>query len=175
MLRKLLTRYLAVAAIACGLAAGNASAATYAIGDLTAAGTFSGGTPTIPVGSFSDSWTFSLSGGPNTFVGFFSSLFTPTAGLLSPLSIILHGPGGAMPWSVSTSVGSYGAQLSFFSAPGPSFTLPSGAYHLDIVGTATHPASYSVDLAASVPEPGQWLMLFAGIALIGTIVRRRAR
>lgn len=170
MLRKLLTRYLAVAAIACGLAAGNASAATYAIGDLTAAGTFSGGTPTIPVGSFSDSWTFSLSGGPNTFVGFFSSLFTPTAGLLSPLSIILHGPGGAMPWSVSTSVGSYGAQLSFFSA-----TLPSGAYHLDIVGTATHPASYSVDLAASVPEPGQWLMLFAGIALIGTIVRRRAR
>ena len=170
MLRKLLTRYLAVAAIACGLAAGNASAATYAIGDLTAAGTFSGGTPTIPAGAFSDSWTFSLSGGPNTFVGIFSSVFTLSTGLLSPLSITLHGPGGAMPWSVSTSVGSYGAQLSFFSA-----TLPSGPYHLDISGVATHLATYSVDLVASVPEPGQWLMLFAGIALIGTIVRRRAR
>ena len=170
MLRKLLTRYLAVAAIACGLAAGNASAATYTIGDLTAAGTFSGGTPTIPVGAFSDSWTFSLSGGPNSFVGFFSSVFSPSIGLFSPLSIILHGPGGAMPWSVTPTVGSGGVQLSFFSA-----TLPSGAYHLDISGVATHPASYSVNLAAAVPEPGQWLMLFAGIALIGTIVRRRSR
>lgn len=170
MLRNFLTRYLAVAALACGLAAGNASAATYAIGDLTAAGSYSGGTPTIPAGAFSDSWTFSLSGGPNTFVGLFTSVFTPFAGLISPLSVVLHGPGGSIPWSVSTSAGPVGAQLSFFTG-----TLTPGPYHLDVSGTATHPATYSIDLTAAIPEPGQWLMLFAGIALIGAIVRRRAR
>lgn len=170
MLRKLLTRYLAVAAIAFGLATGNASATTYAIGDLTALGSYSGGSASFAAGSaIGDSWTFTLSGGPNAFVGLLSSVFTPLTGMISGLTVTLYGPGGTMPWPVATTPGPGGVQYAVYSG-----TLPVGAYHLDIGGTAVHTATYSIDLTAAVPEPGQWLMLLAGVALLGVIVRRRA-
>lgn len=171
MLRKLLTRCLAVAALAIGLAAGQASATTHALGDLTALGSYSGASGTFAAGAaFSDSWTFTLSGGANTFTGLFTSVFTPLSGLFGPLTVVLHGPGGSAPWGIVTTPGSSGVQFSLFTG-----LLPTGAYSLDISGVAIHPASYSIDLAAAIPEPGHWLMLLAGMALIGTIIRRRAR
>jgi hypothetical protein len=170
MLRKLLTRYLAVAAIACGLFAGNASATTYAVGDLTALGAYSGASGSFAAGAaISDSWTFSLSGGPNTFIGFLSSVFTPFTGMISGLTVTLHGPGGSISWPVFATGGPSGVQYALYSG-----TLPVGSYHLDVTGTAVKTAAYSVDFTAAVPEPGQWLMLLAGIALLGVIARRRA-
>lgn len=172
MMRKLLTRWLAVGVLGLGIAAGSAGASTYAIGDLTALGSHSGASATFAAGaSFSDSWTFTLSGGTNLFTGFFSSVFTPQSGFISPLTIVLSGPGGSMTsWSVVTSPGASGVQFSLYTA-----SLPAGSYSLDIGGTAVRPASYSIDLTAAVPEPGHWQMLLAGLALIGGILRRRIR
>ena len=166
------SRILAVAALAFGLTTGNVSATTYNIGDLTALGSYSGASATFAAGaSINDLWNFTLSGGPNSFIGLLSSVFTPWTGMISGLSATLYGPGGAsIPWTVVTTPGGSGVQYAYYDgAP-----LAAGAYSLAVTGTAVNPTSYSLDLTAAIPEPGQWLMLFAGIAMLGAMVRRRA-
>ncbi|MCK6384188.1 MAG: FxDxF family PEP-CTERM protein [Rhodocyclaceae bacterium] len=165
------SRILAIAAFALGLTAGNASATTYSIGDLTALGSYSGASGSFAAGaSISDAWNFTLSGGSNSFVGLLTSVFTPFTGMISGLSATLYGPGGmAIPWSVILTPGGYGVQYALYGG-----TLPVGAYSLAVTGTAVHATTYSIDLTAAVPEPGQWLMFFAGIAMIGAMVRRRS-
>lgn len=166
------SRFLAVTAVAFGLTAGNALATDYNVGggatpgDLTLIGNWSGGTGTF-AGAFSDSWKFSLSGGSNDFSGLLTSTFTTKSGSISWTSIVLNGPSLSIPWTLVTPAP--GFQYANYSG-----SLPTGLYSFDVSGTGTSSSSYSVDFAAAVPEPSQWLMLFAGIALLGATVRRRA-
>ena len=75
---------------------------------------------------------------------------------------------------------------SFSSSMGPVelnqylavWTLPTAptTFHLDLQSTGPHLtlAQVAVDIAAPVPEPGEWAMLLAGLGLMGAIVRRRS-
>jgi hypothetical protein len=53
-------------------------------------------------------------------------------------------------------------------------TAPTN-FHIDLQSTGPHQsfAQVAVDIAAPIPEPGEWAMMLAGLALMGTIVRRR--
>jgi hypothetical protein len=53
-------------------------------------------------------------------------------------------------------------------------SAPAG-FHIDLQSTGPHQsfAQVALDIAAPVPEPGEWAMLLAGLGLMGTIVRRR--
>ena len=57
------------------------------------------------------------------------------------------------------------------------WTLPSApaSFHFDLQSSEPHLsfAQAAVDIAAPIPEPGEWAMLLAGLSLIGAIVRRR--
>ncbi|PTR08939.1 putative secreted protein with PEP-CTERM sorting signal [Nitrosospira sp. Nsp5] len=48
-------------------------------------------------------------------------------------------------------------------------------FHIDLQSAGPHQsfAQVAVDIAAPIPEPGEWAMLLAGLGLMGAIVRRR--
>jgi hypothetical protein len=52
---------------------------------------------------------------------------------------------------------------------------PTG-FHIDMQSIGPHQSftQVALDIAAPVPEPGEWAMLLAGLGLMGTIVRRRS-
>ena len=169
MIRTLSTRFtrlLGAAALALGLAAGNASATTFSAGTLTSAAYVN--SQTLPVGSFLDTYNFSIGA-------------LPTA-LSSSVSIDLGGSG--MPYFLHISglvlkLYDSGNNLLGTSLTGsPTFlnaTLATGAYYMTVGGTAdgSSGGAYLFSIAA-IPEPGQWLMLLAGVAMLGVMVRRRA-
>lgn len=166
-------RLFAVAAIALGLAAGNAGAADYTI-----PGTI-GTTPTIltnfvPVGSFLDNIQFDLGS-----LGSVGGSATPINVSFGPLSILgLSFTSGTI---YSGVIGGGGSAVgSFSSGPGGVLSFsgalaPLGTYFAELTGTGTGVSGGSYAFAiAAIPEPGQWLMLLAGIAMLGVMVRRRA-
>ena len=54
--------------------------------------------------------------------------------------------------------------------------LSAGTYELTLTGTATGTSGGEYHLFASavpVPEPGEWAMMLAGVAMMGVMVRRR--
>lgn len=173
MLRKSLTRWLTILAVALGLAAGNASATDYVI-----PGTIGTSPVVVPmnhgVGSFLDNIQFTLGslgtiGGSATPVNLAIGTFNVLDLSFSSGTIYAGTIGGG-----GMAVGSFafgpGGVLTFSGA-----LTPLSTYFAQLTGTASgaYGGGYAFTIAA-IPEPGQWLMLLAGVALLGLIVRRRA-
>lgn len=157
------TRTLAVAALAFGLQAVPAAAATYAVGTLSA-------TPyvnavVLPTGSFLDVYNFSVSSPAQVGASAVSlDLLLQSLSLLHIGNLQLSLYDGADTWLGNW----YGSPANIEA------TLAVGNYHVDVSGNADglSGGAYLFSIAA-VPEPEQWMLFAAGLGLLGTMVRRR--
>ena len=163
---KLLSRgskTLAAALIAFGLASGSASATTFNAGTLTT--TPYTNAAMVSPGTFTDIYTFAIGA-------------LPTA-VASTVSLDLGVPGTPFNFLHITGLTlSLYDSSNFFLGSAPlnlTATLSPGNYEMRVSGLAdgTSGGGYGFAIAA-IPEPGQWLMLLAGIAMLGVMVRRRA-
>ena len=168
-----LTRLLGAAALALGLAAGNASATDVVIPGTIGTTPIAIAMPHPSVSSFIDNIQFTLGA-----LGTFGSSATPVNLAIGSLNVLeLTFDSGAI---YSGVIGTVGPALGFFanSSGVLSFTgslTPGGTYFAKLSGTTSgfSGGGYAFAIAA-IPEPGQWLMLLAGVALLGVMVRRRA-
>ena len=168
-----LTRLLGAAALALGLAAGNASATDYTfLPPVSTSPMYVGFNHLTP--SFLDNIQFTLGA-----LGTIGGSGTPVNLSIGPLSILnLAFTGGTVYSGTIASPGS--AVGSFVAQPGGAYTFtgsltPFATYFAQLSGTTSGTAGGSYAFAiAAIPEPGQWLMLLAGVALLGVMVRRRA-
>ena len=164
---------IAAAALALGLAAGNASATDYTfVPPVSTSPMYMGFTHPTP--TFLDNIQFTLGS-----LGTVGGSGTPVNLAIGPLSILnLAFTGGTVYSGTIVSPGS--AVGSFVAQPSGAYTFtgsltPFNTYFAQLTGTTsgTYGGSYAFTIAA-IPEPGQWLMLLAGVALLGVMVRRRA-
>lgn len=126
------------------------------------------------VGSFFDTLNFNVTGAStlssaanNLQLNFYGLEILNITGLTATLWDNHH-PGGF------TQLGSFaGNNLTY------SFTLPAaGDYHLDFTGNANglSGGTYAVALSAlPVPEPESYALMLAGLGLMATVARRRAK
>jgi hypothetical protein len=127
--------------------------------------------PATPGATFSDTFRFSLAG-PSTFVSALTTLtFLPLVGI-SNFLLELQAPGGG---SISTFAPTTIGVVSVIQTP--QLTLAGGIdYKAIVTGTVSGATggSYTVNMAAApVPEPAEWMMLLAGLLVMGFIARRR--
>ena len=174
---------MAVAAAAVMATSVPALAATN-VGVLTALGSTGYDTPvTYSAGSFSDSFTFSTTGGTNIFSVLAVKNSLTTASLLDPFTAVLTSLGGLTTYlTYSTAVNS--ATNSFSQSLYYTGNIAADTYTLTLAGSATNASSFSLLMSASslspdittpVPEPETYAMMLAGLGLIGAVVRRRNR
>lgn len=163
---QILRRALALAALAIGLNVAPAAATTFAVGAVTTSPYIN--SVVLPAGSFSDTYTFSLAA-PTELAASVVSLDLVLSGLsllhVSNLQMSLY-DGAA--W-----LGTWSGNPSSFQA-----TLGTGSsYSLVLSGLADglSGGSYLFSIAAAIPEPGQWLLFAAGLALLGMMAVRRKR
>ncbi len=99
--------------------------------------------------------------------------FTAGSGVSFSSFTIDYLGGGGSPIAFTGTVTSSGISIDIPAG------LPSGAYQVDVVGTAvagsTYTGSVSVTTegAAPVPEPSSYALLAAGLGAVGWILRRR--
>lgn len=161
MIRRRFRIFLFVAALAWG--AGPAYADTFDLGELPI------GTESfdhfVAAGAFADTYNFSLTAAHNTAIAVTDvELFFGV--------INLYDIGGL-------AFGLYDSGDSLLSTPGAlsySGTLAAGVYHFDISGSGVGAqGGYYAGLVdvAPVPEIGVWLMMLAGMGLVGLRLGRR--
>jgi hypothetical protein len=117
----------------------------------------------------------------NSVSGAFDDTFIITLASAYKLSITLTNTisvGGPITFSMRDLLNSAPSSLGLIAggAIANEFLVGPGTYALHFKGFSTHKASYSgtIDVAA-IPEPSSWLLMIAGIAAVGTALRRRAR
>ncbi len=129
-----------------------------------------------PVGSFSDSYLFSLTGTSNLFSTAVSnnvsnnngSVLGLTGGLVSLYRDVL---GPDLP------LGSFAFDGTTGDGPGHTFaTLVAGNYYYTVsgIGSGSQGGLYTVSsTAAPVPEPQTFALILGGLAAVGLMIRRR--
>lgn len=63
--------------------------------------------------------------------------------------------------------------FSFGSSLSSPFSLDAGSYLLTFAGKVVAPAAGYVVTLTAVPEPAEWMMILAGVAMMGFVVSRR--
>jgi hypothetical protein len=161
---KKLRLWLAALVMGAGLA-GPVHATVYNIGDLSALPIYVNTSPLFANGtSFSDTYNFMI---PS--IGSFSSIASSLEfGVLhiSNFRLSLAGP------SLNATFLPDAAQ---FIKTGILF-LAGGNYSATVTGLASGAAGglYNIQMAAAVPEPSEWMMMLAGLILVGFMVKRRS-
>ena len=126
-------------------------------------------------GAFTDDGMFNL-GSPSIVAASLTNVEVsfggPSFGGISGFSAWLNGMQLFGPTSTNTDSG-FAVKTQVLSG---GTTLPAGAYHLLVSGTAVSgaSASYGGNLVATlVPEPETYAMLLAGLGAVGFLARRR--
>lgn len=160
-----LKRTVAAVALTAALASGAAQATTFDIGAISTTPYIN--SAQVSVGSFLDTYNFSVTT-PELASSSVTSLglsFGPVNILnISNLSMSLYDSANAL---IGTASGTTQKELTQY--------LGTGSYHIDIsgIGNGAAGGTYLFSIAAAVPEPEQWSMLFAGMLMLGAIARRR--
>ncbi|MBO9574840.1 MAG: PEP-CTERM sorting domain-containing protein [Sphingobium sp.] len=118
----------------------------------------------------------------NSVAGAFDDSFQITLTDTYVLSITLTNTldvGGPINFSISQLLNSTPSWLGNVAggAVANNFLVGPGTYTLNFQGSSNLKASYSgtIDIAvAPIPEPASWALMVAGIAVMGTALRRRA-
>lgn len=126
----------------------------------------------VTSGSFSDIFNFSIGAEHQGFLGSAVGLAsdgTPTIGSISNLTLdVFAGSNATGP--IQGSVASTNGSLINLSG-----ALAEGAYSLRVSGLANGALGGGYQLSVSAaPEPALWMMLLAGLGLVGFVARRRA-
>lgn len=167
-------------ALALGLCCGSAQAVVVNMGtdpvDQSIANNFASGS-----GSFSDVVLFSLSSARGLVSTAFSNWPVPTAGLRNLTLELFQGTALIASEGPSTVVAIPGSGIPAFTLESLSRPLAAGSYRLVLSGDVRPDGgfySWSVSTTgavAPVPEPEHWALMLAGLAAVGTAVRRQQR
>jgi hypothetical protein len=156
------------------VAGASSSFAANDLGPIPPSATFSN----VVSGAFTDTWNFNL--GSQSLVGVVLSNVEVTFGSFSfgginGLTAFLNGTQLFGPTSTQTTSGI----TTKLQVLGGGTSLPAGVYSLVVSGTgitgssATYSGSISATPISAVPEPQTYLMLLAGLGVMGAIARRR--
>jgi hypothetical protein len=151
---------------------GQADATPYIVGPFDGPSVYGNTSPIFANGAvISDTYSFSLTL-LNSFVSIAQSIIGPGENfsvsnfmlqLVGPGTNLLFSPTVAHPSQIVTGV----------------LALAPGDYVATVTGTATGPDGgiYGIQMATSVPavpEPSEWMMMLAGLVLVGFMVKRRS-
>jgi hypothetical protein len=163
--------------LAVAFVCGSAQAITVVVGSNPSGVSLSNAFPSGT--TFSDAIAFSLTSSAAVSTFAFSQWDTPTEGLRNLRISLLQG---------STLVGSAGPSTVFPpSPPVPAFTnvsfadvLAPGSYLVTLSGNVqpgggSYLWGLTSTVAAVIPEPAGWMLLTAGLVLLGFITHRRGR
>ena len=156
-------------AIALALAsfAANAMAATYSIGSLPVAPSIYSNVPSVAAGQFSDLYSFLFPAGASTASGSAVTVDVATLLDINNIQVSLLDAGFA-----TLAAGGLGESSLLFNQP---LTVGT-SYYFKVSGNAAGSAGGAYAFLASaapVPEPQAYLLMLAGLAAVGSIVRRR--
>ncbi len=164
---KKLRLWLAALVMGVGIAAPS-QAAIYNVGDLSGpdfyfnSATFSAGA------AISDTYLFTVSA-VNSFISILQQITLSPYLSIANFELTLSGPG-----LLATYTPTMGAPA--FISTG-TLMLSGGAYTASVSGTATGTTGgiYQIQMAtAPIPEPSEWMMMLAGLILVGFMVKRRS-
>ncbi len=161
------TKILLAAALAVGASSSFADTMTTAL-DLSSGNVFFGRNDAV--GSFTDTYTFSITGSPYTVTATSSSAQSGAQDLDFG-SLVIEDASNTV---VATFAGNLGNDVvEFFSLTNT--VLAVGDYRLIVTGVnSTAQASYSGNIAITpVPEPESYALLLAGLGAVGFVARRR--
>lgn len=169
---------LRASAIAFAAFAAIASSSSFAgggtLGTLSPSASFSN---TVTSG-FTDNWTFDLAA-PSIVAASLTNVEITLGGLgfggITGLTAYLDGPGNLVSALAPVITAIPGGFITTQVLAG-SGMFSAGAHSLVISGTGISGASASYGgnlVATAVPEPGTFMMMIAGIAAMGAVVRRR--
>jgi hypothetical protein len=154
-----------LAALVMGLGiAGQATATPYVVGNLDGPNLYFNSLQYGPSTSFSDSFTFDLTQG-NSFVSIVQQIILSPSYGITGLTLHLVGP---MIDQIYSPIGN-------FLSTG-TMSLGAGTYVATVGGTTTGTQGgiYQIQMATTVPEPSEWMMMLAGLILVGFMVKRRS-
>lgn len=163
--RSIFAKTLAIAMLAIGIHGAPASAAIYNIGTVSSTPYIN--SVVLPAGNFLDSYNFSV-----------SALANDVAASAVSLDLLLGNMSFLHINNLAFSLYN-GSNMLIGSSAGspPSFdsVLGVGNYHFDLAGQANglSGGAYLFSVVA-VPEPEQWALFAAGLALLGVMRRRLA-
>lgn len=141
------------------------------IGVISSAQTYSSGSATFAAGTpVNDLWTFDLSGGAYDAEIKLTQVFLAPANAISGFTATLSGGSLGSPVGIPLTTNTSHSQVLDLLQ-----TLGAGSYQVAVSGLANVPAgSYTFQLGASpVPEPGAYLMLMSGVAVLTAFRARR--
>jgi hypothetical protein len=121
--------------------------------------------------SFADIFNFTVGATNHTIlasaVGIVSD-GTPTAGVISNLTLDLFAGSGATGSALETRLSADGSLIDLATV------LASGDYSARISGVADGEVGGGFQFSiAAVPEPAEWMMLLAGLVVVGFMARRK--
>ena len=161
------------AVVVAAAAIGSVQAQTTELGTLSPDTQVYTETDLLAGASFADIFNFTVGGTNHTILASAVGTAddgTPTTGLISNLTLDLYAGSGATGSALQTHVSADGSLIDLATV------LASGDYSARISGVANGEVGGGFQFSiAAVPEPAEWMMLLAGLAVVGFMARRKTR